>query len=138
LENIRANRPGEKERLLARVEKLRKDGKPEEAAALLKDIRDMQGGASDVGRAKSDRVAITELLRSKRLDLKDAMSPEEESAIREEIADLNRQLKDLTPTSNPTGSGPKPITPAEFDAKWNTLKKGQTLVGPDGKTYTKG
>jgi hypothetical protein len=100
LENIRANRPGEKERLLARVEKLRKDGKPEEAAALLKDIRDMQGGASDVGRAKSDRVAITELLRSKRLDLKDAMSPEEEAAIREEIADLNRQLKELTPKSD--------------------------------------
>lgn len=100
LENIRSNRPGEKERLLARVEKLRKDGKPEEAAALLKDIRDMQGGASDVGRAKSDRVAITELLRSKRLDLKDAMSPEEEAAIREEIADLNRQLKELTPKSD--------------------------------------
>ena len=100
LENIRANRPGEKERLLARVEKLRKDNKPEEAAALLKDIRDMQGGASDVGRAKSDRVAITELLRSKRLDLKDAMSPEEEAAIREEIADLNAQLKELTPKSD--------------------------------------
>jgi hypothetical protein len=100
LENIRANRPGEKERLLARVEKLRKDNKPEEAAALLKDIRDMQGGASDVGRAKSDRVAITELLRSKRLDLKDAMSPEEEAAIRAEIADLNAQLKELTPKSD--------------------------------------
>jgi hypothetical protein len=100
LENIRSNRPGEKERLLARVEKLRKDGKPEEAAALLKDIRDMQGGASDVGRAKSDRVAITELLRSRRLDLKDATSPEEEAEIRAEIADLNAQLKELTPKSD--------------------------------------
>jgi hypothetical protein len=94
-------RPGEKERQLARVEKLRKDGKPEEAAQLMKDIRDIYGGgASDVGRVKSDRVAITELLRSKRLDLKDAMSPEEEAAIREEIADLNRQLKEMTPKSD--------------------------------------
>lgn len=99
-ERMRLNRPGEKERLLARVEKLRKDGKPEEAAALLKDIRDMQGGASDVGRAKSDRVAITELLRSRRLDLKDATSPEEEAEIRAEIADLNAQLKELTPKSD--------------------------------------
>lgn len=29
------------------------------------------------------------------------------------------------------------ITPEQFDAQWANLKKGQTLVGPDGKTYTK-
>lgn len=30
-----------------------------------------------------------------------------------------------------------PITPQEFETKWATLKKGETLVGPDGVTYTK-
>lgn len=29
------------------------------------------------------------------------------------------------------------ITQDEFNAQWAKLKKGQTLVGPDGKTYTK-
>jgi hypothetical protein len=41
----------------------------------------------------------------------------------------------------PKGGAPKaaagPITPAAFAEKWATLKQGQTLVGPDGLTYTK-
>jgi hypothetical protein len=37
---------------------------------------------------------------------------------------------DVTPTSGA-------ISQAEFDKKWSTLKSGQTLTGPDGKTYTK-
>jgi hypothetical protein len=138
LENIRSNRPGEKERILQRLQKMRKDGNEEGVKQLLEDLRSLQGGAAGVGQAKSDRVAITELLRSRRLDLKEAASPEEEAAIKAEIAELNSQLKELTPKSNPAGSGTKPITPAEFDAKWKTLQKGQTLVGPDGVTYTKG
>ena len=32
----------------------------------------------------------------------------------------------------------KPITAEEFNAKWTKLKPNETLVGPDGKTYTKG
>lgn len=134
-ENIRANRLSADERQLARVEKLRRDGKIDEANQLLKDLRDIKGGAG-ANQAKSDRVAITELLRSRRLDLKEAGTPEEEALIRAEIAELNAQLKELTP--KPPGGAPKPITGAEFDAKWKTLKSGQSLVGPDGKTYTKG
>lgn len=139
LERMRAGRPGEKERLLSRVQKLRQDGKNDEADQLMKDIRDMQGGSADVGRSKSDRLIITEQLRSKRLDLKDAESPEEEAAIRAEIADLNKQLAAIGPKLDQSSTAQKqPITGAEFDAKWKTLKKDQTLVGPDGKTYTKG
>ena len=134
-ENIRANRPSVDERQLARVEKLRREGKIDEANQLLKDLRDIKGGAG-ANQATSDRVAITELLRSRRLDLKEAATPEEEALIRAEIAELNAQLKELTP--KPPGGAPKPITGAEFDAKWKTLKSGQSLVGPDGKTYTKG
>jgi len=37
---------------------------------------------------------------------------------------------DAAPTSGATSQ-------AEFDKKWPTLKSGQTLTGPDGKTYTK-
>lgn len=40
----------------------------------------------------------------------------------------------------PKGGAPKAgatVTPAAFAEKWATLKKGQTLVGPDGLTYTK-
>lgn len=100
LERLRANRPGEFERQLARVEKLRKDGKIAEADQLMKDIRSIKFGGSDVGRDRADRVAITDLIRSRRLDLKDAESPEEEAAIKAEIAELNAQLRDLTPKSD--------------------------------------
>lgn len=31
----------------------------------------------------------------------------------------------------------KQTTPADFNAKWAKLKKGESLVGPDGKTYIK-
>lgn len=95
-----ANRPGEKERIIQRLQQMRKDGNEEGVKQLLQDLRDMQGGAADVGRAKSDRVAITELLRSRRLDLKDAESPEEEAVIKAEIAELNEQLKGLAPKSD--------------------------------------
>ncbi len=36
-----------------------------------------------------------------------------------------------------TPAQPAKITQDEFNAKWAKLKKGDTLVGPDGKTYTK-
>jgi hypothetical protein len=32
----------------------------------------------------------------------------------------------------------KPLSESEFNKQWPTLKKGQSLIGPDGKTYTKG
>lgn len=38
--------------------------------------------------------------------------------------------------NKPTGAT-KGITPAEFNARWATLPRGQSLTGPDGKTYTK-
>jgi hypothetical protein len=45
--------------------------------------------------------------------------------------------------AKPTETKPTPtkpaagITPAQFDAQWAKLKPGQSLVGPDGETYTK-
>jgi hypothetical protein len=34
-------------------------------------------------------------------------------------------------------NSPAPMSQAAFDKQWPTLKSGQTLIGPDGKTYTK-
>ena len=34
-------------------------------------------------------------------------------------------------------AAPAPISQEAFDKQWSTLKSGQTLTGPDGKTYTK-
>jgi hypothetical protein len=124
LEAIRAGRPGETERQLARVEKLRKDGKIAEADQLLRDIRSIKGGASDVGQSRNDRVVIMELLRGKRLDLKevDPGSPEE-SEIKAEIADLNSQLKNLGPKGNQNDAGTnKPTQILNYDAKGNLIK----------------
>jgi len=40
--------------------------------------------------------------------------------------------------AKPPPAAQKLPTPKEFDDKWATLKPGQTIIGPDGKTYTKG
>jgi hypothetical protein len=41
-------------------------------------------------------------------------------------------------SSDDQGSGSKPnLTAEQWNTKWETLKKGQTMVGLDGKTYTK-
>jgi hypothetical protein len=42
----------------------------------------------------------------------------------------NRQKPAAKPAKTPTAAD-------DFDAKWAKLKSGQSLVGPDGKTYTK-
>ncbi|NDG00602.1 MAG: hypothetical protein EB123_04025 [Synechococcaceae bacterium WBB_32_011] len=39
-------------------------------------------------------------------------------------------------TATPAAA-PAPISQEAFDKQWSTLKSGQTLTGPDGKTYTK-
>ncbi len=143
LENIRANRPGEKERILRQVDKLRKDGKPEEANQLMSDANRIFGGAGS-NQAKSDRVAITELLRSRRLDLKDAGSPEEEAAIKAEIAELNEQLKELTPKPSKVKpialpqSLPSGLTPQNASTMLKVGTVYDTAAGPgkwNGKSF---
>ena len=39
--------------------------------------------------------------------------------------------------ASPAAKGASPSAPDDFNARWATLKSGQSLVGPDGKTYTK-
>lgn len=116
-------RPGEKERILQRLQQMRKDGNIEGVNQLLQDLRDLQGGAAGVGQARNDRVLITEQLRSRRLDLNDAVKEgrdDEATAIRAEIADLNQQLKDLLPKKDEGKAKPAAAAqalPANLNAK---------------------
>ncbi len=119
--NNRAFRPELKERILDRIEKLRKDGKTDEADQLARDYRNLQGGAADVGSLKNERLIITEQLRSRRADLKSAESPEEEAEIRAEIAELNKQLKALGEKGKGGKDKVKPTEVIEFDAQGNRI-----------------
>jgi hypothetical protein len=40
--------------------------------------------------------------------------------------------------AKPTVPSNKPLSETEFNKQWPTLKKGESLIGPDGKTYIKG
>lgn len=44
-----------------------------------------------------------------------------------------KELGSKTSTSNTN----KPLSESDFNEEWSKLKKGEKLVGPDGKTYTK-
>ncbi len=54
-------------------------------------------------------------------------------------ARAQKALQNPQSPAKPTSTKAKAttITPDEFSSKWASLKKGDKLVGPDGKTYTK-
>jgi hypothetical protein len=72
------------------------------------------------------------------------LKPEEQARIKADIKNEARAyyglpLEAAAPATAPK-AGPaatKPMSAADFNAKWATLKSGQKLVGPDGIEYTK-
>jgi len=58
-----------------------------------------------------------------------------EFRVKPTITDYDAPTRAPAPAQAPAAGA---ITPEAFQAKWATLKPGQKLVGPDGKTYTKG
>jgi hypothetical protein len=66
-------------------------------------------------------------------------------ALEDNAAAEGIELDTLKPDDNENkgskdGSGPKAagsLTQEEFNKKWNTLKPGESLVGPNGVEYTK-
>jgi hypothetical protein len=58
-----------------------------------------------------------------------------EFGVKPTITDYDAPTRAPAPAQAPAAGA---ITPEAFQAKWATLKPGQKLVGPDGKTYTKG
>jgi hypothetical protein len=129
LENIRSNRPGEKERILRQIDRLRKDGKTAEADQLLEDLRYLQGSAVGVNAARNERLIIEAQLKSANNVLTNSRStPAEIATAKAEIADLNRQLKGLrTKPDDKAGDGDKdkevtPIKILNYDSKGNLIK----------------
>jgi hypothetical protein len=43
----------------------------------------------------------------------------------------------VTPPPSSKTPPPEFKDPTAFDAKWKTLKSGETIIGPDGKPHTK-
>jgi hypothetical protein len=120
-----AFRPGEKERQLAKVDKLRKDNKPDEAAQLLKDIIAVYGGgAADVGRDKSTRLVIEAQLRTANNVLTNSSSkPAEKEAAKADIARLNKQLRNMGPKDEEDGEDTaKPTEILYYDASGKLIK----------------
>jgi hypothetical protein len=117
-------RPGEKERLLAQLQKMRKDGNEEGVQQLLKDIRDMQGGAAEVGQAKSTRLIIEAQLRTANNVLTNSSSkPDEKEAAKAEIARLNKQLRNMGPKDEEDNKETsKPTEMLYYDANGKLIK----------------
>ena len=67
--------------------------------------------------------------------------PERTKRLRDAIAAREEELAATLPQVPGKPGTPPPsattISPEEFNKKWATLRPGQTLVGPDGVTYTK-
>ena len=115
-------RPEMKERILSRIEKLRKDGKTEEAEQLAKDFRNLGGATAAVGQNKSDRLIIEAQLRTANNVLTNSSSkPDEKAAAKIEIARLNRQLRSMGPKDEDADSG-TPTQMFYYDAKGNLIK----------------
>jgi hypothetical protein len=123
LENIRSNRSGEKERILNRIEKLRKDGKTEEADQLAKDYRSILGSATSDRQTKSDRLIIEAQLRIANNVLTNSSSkPDEKIAAKAEIARLNKQLRNMGPKDEDDEETVEPTQMLYYDAKGNLIK----------------
>jgi hypothetical protein len=67
-------------------------------------------------------------------------SPSEQARLAGELKTAARADFDLPPlgaAAPAAAPAARPVAATDFYAKWATLKSGQTLVGPDGKTYIK-
>jgi hypothetical protein len=127
LENIRSNRPGEKERILRQIDRLRKEGKTAEADQLLEDLRYLQGSAVGVNLARNERLIIEAQLKSANNVLTNQRStPAEIAAAKTEIAELNKQLKGLR--TKPDDDKPKPIQVPQSLPSGLTAKNASTML----------
>jgi hypothetical protein len=54
-----------------------------------------------------------------------------------DIPGINQANPNETDRSTAPAAATGAMTPTAFNEKWATLKKGQSLVGPNGVTYTK-
>lgn len=129
LEKMRFDRPGEKERILNRLQQLRKNKDVEGEKQLLEDLRYLQGSAVGVNAARNERLIIEAQLKTANNVLTNSRStPAEIATAKAEIAELNKQLKGLR--SKPSdkaddgdeGNEVTPIKILNYDSKGNLIK----------------
>ena len=154
-----ANRPGEQERMLAKYLDLR--AKDPKAAEMYMQSFERMGLKGNEPRPTPEQKAAADGIPSATAAVTKAADryalfarqPEKDASrieAQKALNDARERLRVLEaaagiPTSSPVASGiaaPAPaaaprITPADFSAKWATLRPGQKLVGPDGVEYIK-
>jgi hypothetical protein len=155
-----ANRPGEQERMLAKYldlrardpkaaelymqsfERIKLGGKelqsPEQKAAAAA-IPAATAALTKVGQNFTTMFAGLPKDNAKRIEAQKTLDD-----AREALKTLKAAagIDDSSPVASGIASAPAPaaaskITPADFSAKWSTLRPGQKLVGPDGVEYIK-
>ena len=90
-------------------------------------MAEVAAGRTDVANKKLQLAANQAILKD------DFATKEEKAKARQNISALQGQTAPAPAAAAPAAR----ITPEAFSAKWATLKPTQTLVGPDGVTYTK-
>lgn len=116
---------------ILRSEGITKIGKVVNGVTNYEDIDVKAGLESDLG-SQTDFISIN----GEEFKIKNGgeVVPEEVQRMKDFIYD---QAKAQFSKTSEQAQGASKTTPEEFNAKWATLKPGDTLVGPDGKTYTK-
>lgn len=75
-----------------------------------------------------------------RIDIQKNNATQRTQQFKANVEQVNPVPANSTPAKQQTNTTPPSggtITPEQFDAQWANLQPGQSLVGPDGKTYTK-
>lgn len=131
-------KPGEKERVMDRVAKLRAEGKDDEADQMIKSYNALSGSTAAVGGINAQRAILNTQLREANNVLKSLEATDEEKA--QAKIDKARILEDLsalqapgTPKSEPK---PKPGAPVLATPPASMLKQGVNTTFKNGQTWT--
>lgn len=133
-------KPGEKERIMARVAKLRAEGKDDEADQMIKNYNALSGSTAAVGGVNAQRAILNSQLRevNRVLDPKNIDATDEEKAAAK--AEKDRIMEDLRSLQAP-GTPSRENKPASTPAAPSTppagmLKKGVNTTFKNGQTWT--
>ena len=131
-------KPGEKERIMARVAQLRKEGKDDEADQMIKNYNALSGSTAAVGGINAQRAILNTQLRELNNVLKDLeASPEEKAQARIDKARVLDELAALqAPGTQKSEPKPKPGAAVSATPPANMLKKGVNTTFQNGQTWT--
>lgn len=102
----------------------------------------LMGRAEDISATKAASADAKDAIQklARRDEAYRTATPEARAKMEQKVTDSARASYGLPPlgaAAPATAPAARAVAATDFDAKWATLKSGQTLVGPDGKTYTK-